>query len=33
MVGVEVDYESIQMEQSGSMLMISASGTAASSSE
>jgi uncharacterized protein YbjQ (UPF0145 family) len=27
-VGVDVDYESIQIEQGGSMLMVSASGTA-----
>jgi uncharacterized protein YbjQ (UPF0145 family) len=27
-IGVDVDYESIQIGQSGSMLMVSASGTA-----
>ncbi len=27
-VGVDVDYESIQLGQGGSMLMVSASGTA-----
>jgi uncharacterized protein YbjQ (UPF0145 family) len=28
MIGVEVHYESIQVDQGGSMLMVSASGTA-----